>query len=172
MLVMPLMTQEERTAFLDEPGILMRIGTVCSDGRPLVTPIWFLHHENAIWFTPREKSEWFANLRRDPRVCLAIDEQNLHYRKVIVDAEAELVFDLGQDDVWRDLYRRITRRYIDEEATEAYIQATLDQPRGLYRARLDQARVRCWRMPVEDEEQGGIWHSRYYRPGTHLGTEV
>ena len=85
----------------------MRISVVRADGSPLVTPIWFICEDNAIYFTPREKSEWFACLRRDPRVALCIDEQPLPYRKVIVEGQAELVFDVGQDDQWRDLYRRI-----------------------------------------------------------------
>lgn len=165
---MPTMSDHERDAFLAEPGILMRIGTVCDDGRPLVTPIWFIFEEDAIWFTPRENSAWFANLRRDPRTCLAIDEQNLPYRKVLVEGEAELVHDIGVDDVWRDRYRRIACRYVAEDAAKDYIQATIDQPRGLYRLRLAQASVRTWRMPVGDEDQAGIWHQRYYRPGTRL----
>ena len=86
--LMPRMTASEQAEFLDAPGILMRIGTVRADGRPLVTPIWFLHEGGAIWFTPRENSEWLANLRRDPRVCLDIDEQALPYRKVIVDGRS------------------------------------------------------------------------------------
>ncbi len=165
---MPTMTDSERDAFLAEPGVLMRIGTVCDDGRPLVTPIWFIFEEEAIWFTPRENSVWFANLRRDPRTCLAIDEQNLPYRKVLAEGEAELVHDIGVDDLWRDRYRRIACRYVPEDAAEDYIQATIDQPRGLYRLPLAQASVRTWRMPVDDEDQAGIWHQRYYRPGTIL----
>ena len=55
----------------------MRIACVRSDGSPLVTPIWFIHHDNAICFTPRAVSEWFGCLRQDPRVALCIDEQNL-----------------------------------------------------------------------------------------------
>ncbi len=49
---MPTMTDGERDAFLAEPGILMRVGTVCDDGRPLVTPIWFIFKEDAIWCHP------------------------------------------------------------------------------------------------------------------------
>ena len=165
---MPTMSDAERDVFLTAPGILMRIGTVCDAGRPLVTPIWFIFEEEAIWFTPRENSVWFANLRRDPRTCVVIDEQDLPYRKVLVEGEAELVHDIGVDDMWRDRYRRIACRYVPDEAAEDYIQATIDQPRGLYRLSLASANVRTWRMPVDDEDQAGIWHQRYYRPGTLL----
>lgn len=163
---MPVLNAAEQEAFLAEPGVLMRIAVVREDGSPLVTPIWFLYENAAIHFTPRERSEWFRCLRRDPRVALCIDEENLPYRKVLVEGRAELVHDLGEDDVWRDLYRRIARRYVGEHGAEQYIQDTIDQPRGLYRLRLADASVKSWRMPVEGEAPEGIWHQRYYKPNT------
>lgn len=163
---MPVLNAAEQDAFLAEPGVLMRIAVVREDGSPLVTPIWFIHEDGAIYFTPRERSEWFACLRRDPRVAICIDEDDLPYRKVLVEGRAELVHDLGEDDAWRDLYRRIARRYVGEPGAEQYIQDTIDQPRGLYRLRLADASVKSWRMPIEGEAPEGIWHRRYYKPNT------
>ena len=167
---MPFLTRAERDAFLAEPGVLMRVAVVREDGSPLVTPIWFLHEPGPeggfIYFTPRQKSEWFACLRRDPRVALCIDEQPLPYRKVIAEGEAMLRHDVGEDDAWRDLYRRIAGRYVPAEAAEAYVQNTIEQPRALFRLDLGRARVKTWRMPLEGEDQEGIWHERYYVPGT------
>jgi len=163
---MPALTRAERDAFLTERGVVMRIAVVRPDGSPLVTPIWFLFEDGWIYFTPREQSEWFACLREDPRVALCIDEQPLPYRKVIVEGSAELAFDLGADDEWRDLYRRIAKRYVADEAAEAYVANTIEQPRGLYRLKLDDATVKTWRMPVAGESADGMWHQRYYRPGT------
>ena len=159
---MPALSDAERDAFLNERGVLMRVATVRPDGSPLVTPIWFLFEQDAIHFTPRARSEWRGNLTRDPRVALCIDEQPLPYRKVIVEGSAELLHDVGEDDVWRDLYRRIARRYVDDEQAEAYIQATIDEPRALYRVSLTEATVKTWRMPLENEDPTGIWHERYY----------
>lgn len=163
---MPKLTADERDAFLNERGVLMRIAVVREDGSPLVTPIWFLYEDDAIYFTPRDKSEWFNCLRRDPRVALCIDEQPLPYRKVLAEGTAELVHDVGEDDIWRDQYRRIAGRYVDEQGAEAYVQNTIDQPRGLYRLALADAKVSTWRMPLEGEDGMGIWHDRYYVPGT------
>lgn len=163
---MPKLTQPERTTFLTEPGILMRIAVVRADGSPLVTPIWFIYEDDAIYFTPREHSEWFTCLRRDPRVALCIDEQALPYRKVLLEGSAELVHDVGNDDEWRELYRRIARRYVGDDGAEAYVTNTIDQPRGLFRLPLADAKVSTWRMPVEGEDGMGIWHQRYYVPGT------
>lgn len=160
------MSAAEQAAFLAEPGVLMRIAVVRADGTPLVTPIWFLYQDDSIYFTPREKSEWFGCLRRDPRVSLCIDEQPPPYRKVIVEGEAELVHDIGNDDAWRELYRAIAHKYVGQKNGDAYVNNTIDQPRGLYRVALDAGSVRNWRMPVGDEAAQGIWHDRYYVPGT------
>ena len=163
---MPYLTIKERDEFLHKPGQLARIACVRPDGSPLVTPIWYIFDEGAICFTPRAKSEWFGCLRRDPRVSLCFDEEAQPYRKVVVEGQVELLHDLGDDDLWRDLYRRIACRYIPEDAVENYIQNTIDQPRGLYCLVLQKSRIRTWRMPIEGEPAEGIWHDRYYGEGT------
>ena len=165
---MPRMTISEQQVFLAEGGILLHIATIREDGSPLVTPIWYIWEEDAIWFTPRKESEWFGCLRRDPRVSLCIDEQSLPYRKVVIDGAAELMHDLGEDDLWRDRYGRIAERYVPPQGAEAYIQDTIDQARGLYRVRLGSSVVRSWRMPVAGEASDGIWAQRYYGAGTKL----
>lgn len=165
---MPQMDAAAQTEFLDSPGILMRIAVVRPNGTPLVTPIWYIHRDAAIYFTPREKSEWFACLRADPRVSLCIDEQPPPYRKVLIDGVAELVHDVGNDDAWRDLYRAIAQRYVGTDAGDAYVNNTIEQPRGLYKVSLQDSKVRNWRMPVGEEHAMGIWHDRYYKPGTEF----
>ena len=162
---MPKLAKSETEEFLAEPGVLMRVAVVREDGSPLVTPIWFLHEAGAIYFTPRKRSEWFACLRRDARVALCIDEQSIPYRKVLAEGRAELLYDIGQDDSWRDLYRRIAERYVSPDAADAYIRNTIKQPRGLYRLSLADARVTSWRMPLQSEPGEGIWHHRYYEEG-------
>jgi len=165
---MPKLTDEEITAFLDEPGHLVRIGTVDADGAPRVVPTWFLHDAGRILFTPRGTSVFLDNLRRDPRVALSIDEEPLPYRKVTVQGEARLLHDVGDDDVWRDTYRRIACRYVPDEAADAYIEDTIDQPRALLAVPLADSKVSTWRMPVEEERQTGIWARRYYLDGTRM----
>ena len=163
---MPKLTTTEQNLFLNEREILMRIAVTREDGSPLVTPIWYLYEEDAIFFTPREKSEWFSCLRLDPRVALCIDEQALPYRKVLIEGNAKLVHDIKEDDQWREQYRRIAERYVTQDGAEAYIQNTIDQPRGLFSVSLKNSKVTSWRMPIQDEHGMGIWHKRYYVPGT------
>lgn len=168
---MPPLSHSERDALLAQPGILCRIATVKANGAPHVTPVWFICEAGSVYVTPRANSSWLANIRRDPRVALTIDEEAHPYRKVTVEGTAQIVHDLGDDDAWRDLYRRITRRYVPAEAAEAYIQSTLDQPRALIALPLETSALHTWRMPVQGEAYSGIWHQRYYVPGSQLSSE-
>ena len=165
---MPKLTEAERADFLAEPGHLLRVATVDADGMPRNVPIWYLVDEGRVVFTPRVHSVFLANLLRDPRVGLTIDEEPLPYRKVTIQGEAELLHPPGEDDVWRDLYLEIASRYVPRAEAEAYVQNTIDQPRALLGVSLDEAvsKVSTWRMPVGDEDPTGIWARRYYLDGT------
>ncbi len=157
------MTSVEVEAFLDEPGHLLRLGTVDPGGMPSVVPIWFLARDRKIWFTPRARSEWFGHLRHAPKVCCTIDESTGSMRKVVARGEAELVHDVGDDDAWRDLYRAITLRYVPEHFADAYLTDTHDEPRGLWALDLPTARVDTWRMPTAAGEHAlAVWAPKYY----------
>ena len=84
----------------------------------------------------------------------------------------QIAHELGEDDEWRDLYRQITRRYVDAQGAEAYIQQTIDQPRALLSLELATAAVTTWRMPGADEPYTGIWHRRYYVPGSKMAARA
>ncbi len=167
---MPKLTSAEVHAFLNERGHLARIATVCADGAPHVVPVWFIHEAGRVLITPRARSAFLANLAHEPRVAVTIDEEAMPYRKVLVEDRAEIVHQPGEDDVWRDLYRRIARRYIDDASAEHYVQETIDQPRALIALDLARARVTTWRMPVEGEPYTGIWAKRYYVEGSKMRT--
>jgi PPOX class probable F420-dependent enzyme len=165
---MPKLAPDEITAFLDEPGHLLRIGTIGADGYPSVLPIWFIRQGDDIVFTPRGPSVFLADIRRDPRVGLSIDEDPLPYRKVTIRGTARILHEPGNDDEWRDLYRSIAKRYVDAEAADAYVDNTIDQPRALVAVAMTGSDVKMttWRMPVDDEAGTGIWARRYYLDGT------
>ena len=171
---MPKLTDHEQTAFLAEPGHLLRVATVDDDGMPRNVPIWFVVHDGRVVFTPRVHSVFLANLLRDPRVGLTIDEEPLPYRKVTIQGEAELLHAPGEDDLWRDLYLTIASRYVPREEAEAYVRNTIDQPRALLGVSLDRqvSKVSSWRMPVDDEDPTGIWARRYYLDGTMMADQA
>lgn len=167
---MPKLSQDEVDAFLHERGHLLRVATVDGEGHPVVVPIWFVRVADDILFTPRGPSAFLANIRREPRVGLSIDEDALPYRKVTVRGFARIVHEPGEDDAWRDLYRTIAKRYIADDAADAYVDGTDDQPRALVGVSLtgDTSTVTTWRMPVAGEDPTGIWARRYYRDGTKM----
>lgn len=170
---MPQLTTDELDTFLDERGHLLRLATVDADEFPGVVPIWFIRQRDELMFTPRGPSVFLANVRRDPRVGVSIDEDPLPYRKVTVQGTARIVHDVGNDDEWRDLYREIARRYISPEAADAYVDGTNDQPRALIAVPLGGgSRVTTWRMPIGDEAGTGIWHRRYYVDGTQMAAQA
>jgi len=164
----PKMSDDEVRVFLDEPGHLLRIGTVDADGMPRVVPIWFVMVNGEVVFTPRSPAVFLANIRRDERVGLSIDEDPYPYRKLTVQGRARIVYEPGDDDAWRDLYRKIAYRYVDAERADAYVDGTIDQPRALIAVPLAGSVVTTWRMPLEGEDQTGIWHRRYFGDGTMM----
>jgi len=165
---MPKLTRVELEAFLNERGHLARIATLRADGSPSVVPVWFLYERGHIHITPRKHSEFGRNLRRDSRTSITIDEEAGPYRKVIVEGRVEFLYEDGEDDRWRDLYRRIALRYGDPQSMEYYITETIDQPRSLIAIELAKANVTTWRMPQEGESYTGIWAKRYYVDGSKM----
>jgi PPOX class probable F420-dependent enzyme len=172
---MPQLSRTEVEQFLSEREHLLRLATVDADGMPRIAPVWCTHRPKgdgssfgSILFTPRERSAFLANLRRDPRIALSIDEDALPYRKLSVQGRAEIVHDVGNDDEWRDTYREIAGRYLDADAADRYLAATHDQPRALVAVDLDEAVLTTWRMPVGDEPATGIWAAQYYAAGSRM----
>lgn len=165
---MPKLSQKEMQEFLAERGNMARLATLRADGAPSVVPVWFVFEGGRILITPRKYSAFYANVQRDPRVAITIDESAGSYRKVLVEGVAEILFKPGNDDRWRDIYRRITCRYVDDQSADYYLSETLDQPRALIGVDLSKAKVITWRMPAEGEPYTGIWHKRYYEPGSKM----
>jgi PPOX class probable F420-dependent enzyme len=169
---MPKLTNDEVESFLQERGHLARIATLKDDGSPSVVPVWFICEEGKIIITPRKYSAFYAHIQRDPRVAISIDEQAGRYRKVLVESTADIVYPIGHDDEWRDLYRRISCRYVDEASADYYISETIDQPRALIGVALTKAKLTTWRMPREDEPYSGIWHRRYYEADSKMAAQA
>jgi hypothetical protein len=167
---MPKLSEDEIYGFLAEPNHLARIGTVDADGMPRVLPLWFILDGNLLCFTPREPAMLWQNMLRDPRVGVSIDEDEAPYRKVTLQGHIAVLYQPGRDRLWQHLYRAIAARYISVDAANAYVDGTDDQPRALCAIDLTATttKISSWRMPVSGEDPRGIWHDRYYRPGTKM----
>jgi hypothetical protein len=84
-------------------------------------------------------------------------------RKVVLRGTVTTVHPLGADDAWRDVYRRITMRYVPVEWGESYLADTRDEPRALLGLSLAEAEMTTWRMPSRPgEDPLAVWAPRYY----------
>lgn len=70
------------------------------DGRPHVTPIWFVLDGADVMLTTEETSVKGRALRRDPRVCLCVDDQQPPFSFVVIEGEATLSDDLAELGRW------------------------------------------------------------------------
>lgn len=165
---MPKLSDHEIAEFLSERSHLARIATVRADGSPSVVPVWFIFEGGKVLITPRKHSDFLANVRREPRIAITIDEDQGRYRKVLFEGKAELLYEVGEDRRWDDVYRRIACRYIDEASADYYLTETRDQPRALIGIDRAKAKLTTWRMPTENEPYSGIWARRYYDEGTKM----
>ncbi|WP_369205998.1 PPOX class F420-dependent oxidoreductase [Streptomyces sp. PU-14G] len=96
-----------------------KLATVRKDGRPHVTPVWFLlDDEGRLLFTTDGDSLKSVSLRRDPRFALCVDDQEPPFSFVMLECVAEeFIEDL---DVLRDWATRIAGRYMGPEQADAF----------------------------------------------------
>lgn len=84
------MTEAEWKAFIRGGTLTAKAATTRADGRPHVTPIWFVLDGDELVFTTGGESIKARPLRRDPRIALCIDDQTPPYTFVIVEGTASI----------------------------------------------------------------------------------
>ncbi|HST88911.1 MAG TPA: PPOX class F420-dependent oxidoreductase [Ktedonobacterales bacterium] len=111
------MTPEQRRAFLAHGTRTGKLATTRADGRPHVVPIWFVLDGDDIILTTGASSVKARNMRRDPRVSLAVDDQQPPYSFVMVEGTATLAEDAPDLLAWAT---RIGARYMGADRAEEY----------------------------------------------------
>lgn len=111
------MTPEEIRAFLLEGTRTGKLATVRADGRPHVAPIWFEMDGEDLIFTTWHETVKAANLRRDPRASLCVDDQVPPFSFVLVEGRVTISTDAEQRGYWT---HRISRRYMGAELADEY----------------------------------------------------
>jgi PPOX class probable F420-dependent enzyme len=111
------MSGEETRAFLLEGTRTGKLATTRADGRPHVTPIWFVLEGDQVVWTTGETSVKAKSIRRDPRVCMCVDDQTPPYSYVIIEGVAALSDDL---DALRQWAPAIGARYMGVERAEEF----------------------------------------------------
>lgn len=98
-----------------------KLAVIRADGRPHVSPIWFLIDSqpdgDALVFTTNQATIKAKALRRDPRFSVCVDDQQPPYSFVLMEATATLSGDL--DDLLR-WATRLGARYMGPDAAEAF----------------------------------------------------
>ena len=116
---MHVMSEEEWKAFLAaEPPHTGKLATVREDGRPHVAPIWFdVDDDGSIVFNTGAETLKGKAIRRDPRVCLCIDDERPPFSFVVVDGKVDISEDPDELRIWAT---RIASRYMGAANAEAY----------------------------------------------------
>jgi PPOX class probable F420-dependent enzyme len=77
-----------------------KLAVTRADGRPHVTPVWFvLDGDDVVLMTGADSLKGKA-LRRDPRVSLCVDDQEPPYSFVVIEGTAELSEDIAELRRW------------------------------------------------------------------------
>lgn len=141
------MSPDEIDAYLQEPT-LCRLACLDDDGWPYVVPVWFEWTGDGFWVIPRKRSAWARYLQARPQVAMTIDADD--GRRVLCQGTARLVEEPNVGGQWVEIARRMAHRYRGE-AGEAYLEATLEQPRWLFL--VEPRRLITWNRPG--------WHAKY-----------
>lgn len=119
------MTPDELHEFLTGPPLFAKIATTDEHGWPTLSPVWFLYDGDSFLVVSKEKTALVANLRRDPRCGLLVDNPELPYMRVSVKGQAEFLPDSYD---WVPPTREMVLRYLGPEGME-YAEATFEFPR-------------------------------------------
>jgi PPOX class probable F420-dependent enzyme len=111
------MTPDDYRSFLLHRTRTAKLATVRADGRPHVAPVWFVMDGDNVIFTTWHATVKAMNLRRDPRVCLCVDDEAPPFSFVQIEGTATLSENL--DDL-RHWATRIAGRYMGTDQAEAY----------------------------------------------------
>ena len=114
---MDIVTPECR-AFLLDTVRTGKLATVRADGRPHVVPIWFdLDTDNTLYFNTWHTSVKAKNIRRDPRICLCVDDECPPFTFAMLEGIAAFVEDHHASVYWA---ARLGGRYMGSDQAEAY----------------------------------------------------
>lgn len=112
------MSKEEVQAFLIAEPRTGKLATVRADCRPHVAPIWFDLDGEQLVFTTWHDTVKAANLRRDGRIALCVDDESPPFAYAIVEGRVLSMADNPDDMLhWAT---RIAGRYMGAALAESY----------------------------------------------------
>jgi PPOX class probable F420-dependent enzyme len=111
------MTKPEWQEFVSSGTRTGKAGVTSADGTPHVTPIWFLLDGDDLVLTTHESSVKGKALRRDPRICVCVDDDTPPFSFVSLWGKASLSEDLDELRRWAT---ELGRRYMGADQAEDF----------------------------------------------------
>src|SRR5262245_43203265 len=98
-----------------------KIATVRADGRPHVNSIWYVvggeGEQFQLYFTSWYETVKVANMRRDPRVCLIVDDETPPFAFVQIEGTVTISDDMDALRHWATI---IGGKYMGADKAEAF----------------------------------------------------
>jgi hypothetical protein len=114
---MPKMTETQWHEFVMTGTRTGKLAVIRADGRPHVTPVWFVLDGDDIVLTTHGDSIKGRALRRDPRISMSVDDQEPPFSFVVFEGEAQLSEDPDDLRHWATV---LAARYMGAGQAEAY----------------------------------------------------
>jgi PPOX class probable F420-dependent enzyme len=111
------MSPEEAWRFLGDGSRTAVFASIQADGRPHAVPTWYAVDGQELVFTTWHTTVKAANLRRDPRVVVVVQDPEPPYDYVSVEGEAQLIDDLA---VCRAISTRLGAKYMGADRAEEF----------------------------------------------------
>ena len=112
------MTQEEIRSFLMDSIRTGKLASIRADGRPHVTPIWYIYEDGKLYFNTWHSSVKGKNILRDGRVSICVDEEAPPFSFIIIEGTAEAL-DVNNEELV-DWAGRIGGRYMGADKAEEF----------------------------------------------------
>lgn len=108
---------EEQKEFLLQGTRTAKLATVRKDGRPHVAPVWFQLDGDVLIFTTGADTVKGANIQRDGRVSICVDDEAPPFSYILVEGIATVETDSAALLDWAI---QIAGRYMGSERAEEY----------------------------------------------------
>jgi len=129
---------------------MAHLSTSSLDGKPRVSPIWFVYDHGCFYFTTRLGRIKGKHIQRNPNIALSIATDKRPYRAVCAFGKAQLV--QKDRDKWLE---KISTRYGEQEGRRWLSEAVKQEGRVVFKLQPD--RVLSWdygRGDSEHQEKG------------------
>jgi PPOX class probable F420-dependent enzyme len=133
---------QERDAHIDHRlryDMIVWLGSVRPDGRPHLTPVWFLWNGADLLIFSKPDQQKIRNLRQNPRVIVALDNTNQGTDPITLEGEAALLDEPAVNTTLAEYVAKYGARiqgigYTPRTMADVYSQAIRITPTKFYEA--------------------------------------